>query len=142
MPWTYAIIGLIIGTIIGIVISRITTPQYQKQKEMQKELETSRFELEQQKQELSDHFSQTAELLDEIGKDYTKLYQHMAKTSSEMLPSLPEQDNPFKKLTQSEEVNAPDTIEIPPKDYAKGATGMLKETEKEIIEAPDAIKAS
>ena len=43
---------------------------------MQKELEAAKFELEQQRQELVDHFAQTAEMLDTLGKDYTKLYQH------------------------------------------------------------------
>ena len=55
---------------------------------MQKDLESAKFELEQQKQDLVDHFAQTAEMLDSLGKEYTKLYQHMAKTSSELLPNL------------------------------------------------------
>ncbi|TON09838.1 hypothetical protein CGH64_23685, partial [Vibrio parahaemolyticus] len=85
MPWIYAIVGLLVGTIVGVVISRLTTPEYKKQKSVQKELEAAKFELEQQRQELVDHFAQTAEMLDTLGKDYTKLYQHMAKTSSELL---------------------------------------------------------
>ena len=78
MPWIYAIVGLFVGIIIGVIISRVTTPQYQKQKELQKELETSKFELEQQRQDLNDHFSESAQILDNIGKEYRKLYEHMA----------------------------------------------------------------
>lgn len=62
-----------------MLIARLTTPQYKTQKNLQKELESAKFTLEQQRQELSDHFAQTAEMLDTLGKDYTKLYQHMAK---------------------------------------------------------------
>ena len=97
MPWIYALVGLLVGTLLGVIISRLTTPGYKKQKSTQKELETAKFELEQQKQDLADHFAQTAEMLDSLGKEYTKLYQHMTKTSSELLPNLPDQDNPFNK---------------------------------------------
>ncbi|WP_050918875.1 Z-ring associated protein ZapG [Vibrio campbellii] len=144
MPWIYAIVGLLVGTIVGVVISRLTTPEYKKQKSVQKELEAAKFELEQQRQELVDHFAQTAEMLDTLGKDYTKLYQHMAKTSSELLPNLPEQDNPFDKKTamstESFEEDQSDVSEQP-KDYANGATGLLKDQEKEIIDAPEAVTA-
>ena len=144
MPWIYAIVGLLVGTIVGVVISRLTTPEYKKQKSVHKELEAAKFQLEQQRQELVDHFAQTAEMLDTLGKDYTKLYQHMAKTSAELLPNLPEQDNPFDKKTamstdvaeeQQEDANEQ------PKDYANGATGPLKDQEKEVIEAPELVAA-
>jgi len=144
MPWIYAIVGLLAGTIIGVVISRLTTPEYKKQKSMQKDLEAAKFELEQQRQELVDHFAQTAEILDILGKDYTKLYQHMAKTSSELLPNLPEQDNPFDKKTamSSDSIaEQPPEFNEQPKDYTNGATGLLKVQEKEIINAPEAITA-
>lgn len=100
MPWIYAIAGLLVGIAVGMLIARLTTPQYKTQKNLQKELESAKFTLEQQRQELSDHFAQTAEMLDTLGKDYTKLYQHMAKTATDLIPNLPEQDNPFSKLAQ------------------------------------------
>ncbi|WED21458.1 DUF1043 family protein [Vibrio sp. JC009] len=143
MPWIYGLIGLLVGAIIGIIIARIKTPQYKKHKQMQQELDKAKFELEQQRQELSDHFAQTAEMLDVIGKDYTKLYQHMAKTSNELLSNLPEQDNPFTKKVAHDDLEEEKESEVgtQPKDYAKGATGLLKPEEKEILEAPEAVKA-
>ncbi|OBT07360.1 hypothetical protein A9264_07945 [Vibrio sp. UCD-FRSSP16_10] len=144
MPWIYAIVGLFVGIIVGVIVSRITTPQYKKQKELQKELETKKFELEQQRQDINDHFSESAQILDNIGKDYRKLYEHMAKTSNELLPNLPTQDNPFAKRLEAteKETEEKDSGSLPPKDYANGATGMLKDEEKEILKAPDAIKAT
>ncbi|WP_394248854.1 Z-ring associated protein ZapG [Vibrio profundi] len=145
MPWMYAIIGLLVGAILGVVIARLTKPEYKNQKSVQKELDSAKFALEQQRQELADHFAQTAEMLDTLGKDYTKLYQHMEKTSAELLPNLPEQDNPFVKTAALHaEPKVDDTvapINHPPKDYAKGATGLFNEQEKEIIEAPEAVTA-
>ncbi|MGF1753223.1 DUF1043 family protein [Vibrio makurazakiensis] len=144
MPWMYAIIGLLVGAILGVIIARLTKPEYKNQKSVQKELDSAKFALEQQRQELADHFAQTAEMLDTLGKDYTKLYQHMEKTSAELLPNLPEQDNPFVKTAalhseKSDATVAP--INQQPKDYAKGSTGLFNEQEKEIIEATDAVTA-
>ncbi|KJY82214.1 membrane protein [Vibrio galatheae] len=149
MPWIYALVGLLIGAVLGVVISRLTTPGYKKQKSVQKDLENAKFELEQQKQDLADHFAQTAEMLDSLGKEYTKLYQQMAKTSSELLPNIPDQDNPFvKKITQksTDESEIHHDIDLAPlseapKDYASGSTGLLKEQKKEILDSQDVVSA-
>ncbi|EEX93209.1 hypothetical protein VIOR3934_02478 [Vibrio orientalis CIP 102891 = ATCC 33934] len=152
MPWMYALVGLLVGTVLGVVISRLSTPGYKKQKSVQKDLETAKFELEQQKQDLADHFAQSAEMLDSLGKEYTKLYQHMAKTSSELLPNIPEQDNPFvKKINQQSEVPSEaegaevladiQPLNEAPKDYASGSTGLLKEEKKEILDSQDVVSA-
>ncbi|KHD24413.1 membrane protein [Vibrio caribbeanicus] len=148
MPWIYALVGLLVGTLLGVIVSRLTTPGYKKQKSTQKELETAKFELEQQKQDLADHFAQTADMLDSLGKEYTKLYQHMTKTSSELLPNIPVQDNPFNKKvaeqSKPELVVNEETSESPneaPKDYASGATGLLKEEKKEILDSEQVVTA-
>lgn len=150
MPWIYALVGLLAGLILGVAISRLTTPSYKKQKNVQKDLESAKFELEQQKQDLADHFAQSAEMLDSLGKEYTKLYQHMAKTSSELLPNIPEQDNPFvKKITQQADPQSEDShqaadvqpLSEAPKDYASGSTGLLKEEKKEILDSQDVVSA-
>ncbi len=146
MPWMYAIVGLLVGAIVGVVVSRLTTPEYKKQKNIKKELDVAKYELEQQRQELIDHFSQTAELLETLGKDYSKLYQHMAKTSAELLPNLPAQDNPFDKVALSAkedntEENVTDEVAEQPKYYANGATGLFNDQKKVILDAPEAITA-
>ncbi|GEM74244.1 Z-ring associated protein ZapG [Vibrio sagamiensis] len=147
MPWMYAIVGLLVGTVVGVLISRLTTPEYKKQKSVRKELEVAKYTLEQQRQELLDHFAQTAQMLDTLGKDYTKLYQHMAKTSSELLPNLPEQDNPFDKKTamsteSPEDVkDIKDKPEMQPKDYANESTGLLNGQEKKLMDAQEMMAA-
>ena len=138
MPWIYALVGLLAGAVIGFIISRLTAPNYKKQKNIYKDLETAKFQLEPHKQELTDHFAQSAEMLDSLGKEYTKLYQHMAKTSSELLPNMPEQDNPFaqKVAEHNTAQHADDSLEDAPKDYASGATGLLREEKKEYLDSP------
>ncbi|WP_070962394.1 Z-ring associated protein ZapG [Vibrio sonorensis] len=148
MPWIYAVVGLLVGGVLGFAVSRLSTPGYKKQKSIQKELETAKFELEQQKQDLADHFAQSAELIDSVGREYTKLYQHLAKTSSELLPETPAQDNPFnKQVAEPEEQEGTPLIESDapedkqPKDYAAGATGLLTEQPKEILKSEEVVTA-
>ena len=147
MPWIYALASLFAGIVLGFIISRLTTPGYKKQKNLHKDLEAAKFQLEQQKQELSDHFAQSAEMLDSLGKEYTRLYQHMAKTSTELLPNMPEQDNPFaQKVASQTNVNQDaaktgDAIDEAPKDYASGATGLLRDQKKESLNSPEEMTA-
>ncbi|MDP5254526.1 MULTISPECIES: ZapG family protein [unclassified Vibrio] len=102
MPWMYALIGLLVGTLFGILITRVASPQYRKQKDINKELETAKYALEQQRQELADHFAETAEMLDGLDKQQRKLHQHMVSGVKELLPNLPAQDNPFDKKAAPE----------------------------------------
>lgn len=146
MPWIYAIVGLLVGLVVGIIIARLTTPQYKSQKSLHKDLQTAKFELEQQRQELADHFSQTADMLDALGKDYTKLYQHMAKTSVDLLPNMPEQDNPFEKTMAQHQADEAVVVDeesnaLPPKDYASGATGLLTDEKKEILDSSQVVNS-
>lgn len=146
MAWTYSLVFLVVGIGVGILISRLMNPQVKQQKNLQQELDKSKYELEQYRQELVDHFASSASLLDSLAKDYSKLYQHMAKTSSELMPNLPEQDNPFAgRITSLTEVTKSTDDNTQPKDYANGATGLLKdepsaapESEEEKVAEPKA----
>ncbi|ATF09899.1 Z-ring associated protein ZapG [Candidatus Enterovibrio altilux] len=134
MAWINILIFVSIGIVIGSCIARLTMRNNAQQKNLKKELKQSRYELEQYRQKFSDHFTQSAELLDNISRDYTKLYQRMAITSEELIPHLPEQDNPFVKriselsdMTTGSEEN---TTQGPPRDYSDQATGLLKDATK------------
>lgn len=105
MTWISAIIIFLAGILVGALAVRLTNKSVQQQKSLKKELDKSKYELEQFRQELVDHFARSADLLDNVAKDYSKLYEHMAKTSTELMPNLPAQDNPFaKRITSLEAV--------------------------------------
>ena len=136
MAWTYALIGLAVGIIIGFIISRVTVPGIKEQKSLKQDLEKSKYELEQYRQELVDHFATSATMLEALAKDFNKMYDHMAATSKELMPNLPEQDNPFSarldEMTLSPELNKKvahikEEVNKQPKDYANGATGLFKD---------------
>jgi len=131
MTWISAIIIFLVGCIIGAGAVRLTNKGIKEHKSLKKECEKTKYELEQFRQELVDHFARSAELLDNVAKDYSKLYEHMAKTSTELMPNLPAQDNPFaQRITNVEAIKSPkpeddEIIEHQPKDYANGATGLF-----------------
>ena len=125
MAWIYALLILSAGIVIGAFAARLGNKSLKQQKELKKDLDKSKYELEQYRQELVDHFACSAELLDNIAKDYSKLYEHMAKTSTELMPNLPEQDNPFsRRISTLESVQQiAEPVHDQPRDYANGATG-------------------
>lgn len=126
MIWESTLIGLVIGIVIGAVTMRFGNRKLRQQQALQNELNKSKTELEEYRQELVGHFARSAELLDNMARDYRQLYQHMAKTSNNLLPDLPMQDNPFHyRLTEAEADNDQAPVEMP-RDYSEGASGLLR----------------
>ncbi|CDH32444.1 DUF1043 family protein [Xenorhabdus bovienii] len=127
MTWEYALIGLIIGFIVGALAVRFGSSRLRQQNAAQAELEKNRAELEEYRKELVSHFAHSAELLDNMARDYRQLYQHMAKSSNELMPNMPIQDNPFNyRLTESEADKSKITSSMPPRDYSEGASGLFR----------------
>lgn len=93
---------------------------------MQYELEKSKAELADYREELTNHFARSAELLDNMAHDYRQLYQHMAKSSSQLLPEMSAEMNPFRnRLSESEAGNDQAPVQMP-RDYSEGASGLLR----------------
>ncbi|MDC9595809.1 Z-ring associated protein ZapG [Xenorhabdus anantnagensis] len=127
MTWEYALIGLIIGFIIGALAVRFGSSKLRQQNAQQAELEKNRAELEEYRKELVSHFARSAELLDNMARDYRQLYQHMAKSSNDLMPNMPVQDNPFNyRLSESEAETNKATANMPPRDYSEGASGLFR----------------
>ncbi|WP_297479818.1 Z-ring associated protein ZapG [uncultured Photobacterium sp.] len=146
MSWIIATAIFIAGIFAGYIINRLINKNQNQHSSLKKDLDKSKYELEQYRQELVDHFARSAELLDNVSKDYSKLYEHMAKTSMELMPNLPTQDNPFaQRIATLEPVEGNEPIEDEvmdhqPRDYANGATGLFsgKPTAIEENETPQA----
>ena len=77
-------------------------------------------ELEEYREELVSHFARSAELLDNMADDYRQIYQHMAKSSSNLLPGMSPENNPFRnRLAESEAGNDQAPVQMP-RDYSEG----------------------
>lgn len=126
MTWEYALIGLVAGLLIGALAMRFGNKKLRAQRSMQYELEKTKAELADYREELTSHFAQSAELLDNMARDYRQLYQHMAKGSNDLLPNLPGEKNPFAyQLTESEADNDQAPVQMP-RDYPDSASGLLR----------------
>ena len=126
MTWVYALIGLVVGLVIGAMAMRFGSKKLREQHSLQYDLEKSKAELEEYRAELTNHFSHSAELLDNIARDYRQLYQHMAKASNDLLPSLEGEQNPFARpLTDMNAENDQSPVEMP-RDYPDSASGLLR----------------
>ncbi|MDF7679274.1 Z-ring associated protein ZapG [Enterobacteriaceae bacterium ESL0689] len=126
MTWEYALAGLVVGIIIGAVAMRFGNRKLRQQQALQCELEKNKNELEGYRKELISHFARSAELLDNMADDYRQLYQHMAKSSSNLLPETMADANPFRHhLADSEAGNDQAPVQMP-RDYSEGASGLLR----------------
>lgn len=130
MTWEYAIIGLVVGLIVGATAMRFGNRKLRQQQAQQYELEKNKAELEEYREELVSHFARSAELLDNMAHDYRQLYQHMAKSSSSLMPGMTGQANPFSnRLGESEASNDQAPVQMP-RDYSEGASGLLRTSAK------------
>ena len=126
MTWEYALLGLVAGIIICAVAMRFGNRKLRQQQALQYELEKNKAELEEYREELVSHFAHSAELLDNMADDYRKIYQHMAKSSSNLLPGMAAENNPFRnRLAESEANNDQAPVQMP-RDYSEGASGLLR----------------
>ncbi|WP_410686117.1 YhcB family protein [Avibacterium paragallinarum] len=129
--WQSALVGLVVGLILGYLLLRLTKDSVKKQLQTETELKKVKSELDQQKQNLEKHFSESAELLKTLAQDYQKLYQHLANSSAELLPQLEnkilfENQLEEKKAEQDKTVAENNSEETPPRDYSEGSSGILK----------------
>ncbi|WP_392552682.1 DUF1043 family protein [Orbus wheelerorum] len=133
---TYLIIGLVLGLIIGIIVTNVLSPKSRKYNQMKRDFEETKQELIVQKQMIVKHFSHSAEILDNMAKEFRRLYQHMADNSNNLVSQ--EDLNAF-TLTPTININPDKTIvenqipvSTPPKDYSNNPSGLLKGEETKI----------
>ncbi|MBC9129830.1 DUF1043 family protein [Frischella sp. Ac13] len=126
----YLVIGLAFGITLGIILANVFSPKSRKFNLLQRELEEAKQQLITQKQTIVKHFSHSAEILDNMAKDFRRLYQHMAENSNNLIsqedinslnikPTINETDKPTINFMKAQ-----------PKDYASDHSGLLKNPEQ------------
>lgn len=120
--WSAIGVAFVIGIIVGCVIVRAFKGNVQQHIQLENELKETKTKVEEQKQQLEQHFEQSAALLSTLAEDYKKLYQHLAKGSEKLLPEA-EQLDFFK---QSQLPPKHENSEDQPRDYSEGSSGLLK----------------
>ncbi|MWN89726.1 DUF1043 family protein [Gilliamella sp. Pra-s65] len=121
----YLIIGLAIGFVVGFIFTSIISPKARKYAKVKQELEQTKDELVAQKQMIAKHFSHSAEILDNMAKDFRRLYQHMAENSSQFvdndsIQSLDFDSSSDLKLDGTDEI----TLGKQPRDYSDNPSNL------------------
>lgn len=86
--WIVTLVALGIGALIGFLLGRAGGGSSREQ-ELVDELDTARSELDSYKRKVSEHFEQTAELVNGLTDQYRKVHQHLASSAETLCPELP-----------------------------------------------------
>jgi uncharacterized membrane-anchored protein YhcB (DUF1043 family) len=150
MDWTISIVTFIIGSLLGYFICRIQLNGGSGSNEQQAKNEQLQTELNQYKQDVEQHFAGSAELLNKMATDYSKIYQHMAQSQQTLLPDsepaisplfiedkessvttqgVNESESPADETTAAKEDEP--TANHQPNDYVDGSHGIINSPKME-----------
>jgi len=116
-----SLVFLVIGVVIGYFASRLKA-SHKPEGALEEDLERSRQELGCYQDQVFEHFNSTAEVLNDMAKNYQELHNHMTSQSRILLGDSADSVNPFPILPQ---VEGQDEDMRVPKDYASENSGIL-----------------
>ena len=122
--WLAIVVAFVVGIILGYVVLKATNANLKKQQKLANDLKEATAKLDVQKEQLEQHFEQSANLLATLAEDYKKLYTHLAKGSQVLLPE--EANNKIEFFQKVEEKTETPQDNGQPKDYTEGSSGILK----------------
>ena len=132
MTWLIAAVCLALGVVIGVAFANRLSTSPSRIRELEGQIQKLEDKHNQYRDNVSDHFSTTAELIQQMTESYKDVYQHLAlgaqdlcsgEVASKLLPAAP--DPVFEQHGDNELAFSP------PKDYAAkqnpGQKGALSE---------------
>lgn len=73
-----ALVTFIIGCVLGAVLTRVLSPQEQKARSLESKLQDSEHKLSEYQQEVTEHFAQTAQLVNTLTQSYRDVHEHLS----------------------------------------------------------------
>lgn len=120
LVFTVGIAALIVGAVIGAAIAQRSGGTQRTQRQLETQLTELREQAESYQHEVSEHFTETAQLLNQLTASYRDVHNHLAK-GAQSLATDGRASETLKKLTADEDSDAgegeADSIS-PPLDYA------------------------
>lgn len=120
MIWLVAVGCLAVGVVIGVVLASRMNTSPSRVQELENQIRGLKESHVEYRDNVSDHFSMTAELVQHMTQSYREVYQHLATGAQDLCPSevasklLPtDSDAVFETPTEEKTSGL-----IPPKDYA------------------------
>ncbi len=123
---------LILGWLIGLLMGRRSSPADQKYRDVERKLDQVLQDKKAYEDEVVEHFSDTAKLLNSLTESYRDVHDHLAKGASALCQGEgPVALNRFNEVADSAEIPAHLADIQPPLDYAPKTSpdekGMLNE---------------
>ncbi|EKE71474.1 YhcB family protein [Gallaecimonas xiamenensis] len=118
-------ICFVVGIVVGLVIGRLrgTTPLGEDK--LRQELEQTQLDLEQYKEDVKDHFEESAEMMKQLAKDYDRLARHVSEGAGTLL-SLDADVLSLRYTEEPEPEQQLDLLTEPPRDYSHERHGLIK----------------
>ena len=120
MTWLLAIGGLAIGVVIGVVFANRLGTSPARVQELENQIRQLKQDHSDYRDDVSDHFRMTAELVQHMTESYRDVYQHLANGAQDLCSSevagklLPASSSNVFENGNEEETSGL----MPPKDYA------------------------
>ncbi|WP_026957952.1 YhcB family protein [Aliagarivorans taiwanensis] len=134
MDPTSSVIFLLIGVAIGYFVSRLFGKSSVSERSITQELDQNRKELDSYKQQVQEHFATSAQLLEDMAKQYQSIYEHMANQSKSLIGDDEAQHPLFVEYQQKlelEDTEEEESGDAQPKDYANQPSGLFKEGQRQ-----------
>ncbi|MGB0834666.1 MAG: YhcB family protein [Psychrobium sp.] len=130
MDLTISILLIVIAAVIGFVVGKVTSNSSADNSAEKAKTQQLEAELNQYKQDVEQHFAQSAELLGNMAQEYRNVYQHMAQAQQSLLPESDEIIKiPFKEPKEASLVQeAISEVELEAQEAAN-------DTEEEVVTA-------
>ena len=129
MTWIIVASSLLAGVVIGLLIGGKLSANPSRVKELEAQLRDAKETERRYRDNVSDHFSMTADLVHHMTESYREVYEHLASGAQDLCPEevagklLPtKKDAAFSDEASEGEIGAL----VPPKDYAAKATPNQK----------------
>lgn len=131
------VIALLIGIALGALATRASNPQ-QESRQLEARLKDTEEKMLNYQQEVTEHFLQTSQLVNQLTQSYQDVHQHLADSAlklanpeiSQRLLEAADGKLPAIDHTHVSSNDEDETEAVPPRDWAPkepGATGQLSE---------------
>lgn len=125
--WLAVIVALLTGVAAGAFVLNWLNPNQRKNRDAERELDAMRQEQQHYRDQVTTHFRQTAELINELTASYRAVHNHLAQGVSELCPG---DQSPLAILPEPRSLTPEPAPIEPPRDYAprgKDKVGPLHE---------------
>lgn len=120
---------LVVGLIVGHLSALKRAPSPQAQRKLEEHLEKMEEQQHDYQNQVTEHFSETAQLLNQLTDNYRDVHNHLAKGAQLLCGEQASEQ--LQRLDESKETSEEDQQATPPLDYAPKNTpyekGMLNE---------------